>query len=446
MQEPIIEPKNREEAIAVFRAAVVGPLLYRQLDRGERTRLYWEISQQRHRPPGSAISRTYSVATLQRWVKRFSEGGAQALQNKPRSDRGHAQALGVDIRKLLLDIRAEHPRASVPVILQTMAASGGLAGIELSRSQLRRFYHEHGMTRSTGRSATRPRERRKWEAAYVGALWHADVCHLSDATINGKKTPVRVHAILDDVSRYVVALRVCSTEKEWDMIDMLVGAIRTHGCPATLYVDNGSTYRGNTLKTICTRLGIGHVHARPYDPQARGKMERFWRTYREQCAEWMNSNMSIHDLQARSLAYLSQGYHVSSHAGLRGDTPTRQWAKRRLRPVTEADLRTAMTFRESRRVRGDSTLTVAGVEWEMPLSHLNGKTVDVVRTLADRRRAPWVEHGDQRFELKLVDPAANGRTGRKPVSASTKASIDGVAFDPPGALLNQLIGRRGPRE
>ena len=314
---------------------------------------------------------------------------------------------------------------------------------QLTTSQLRRFYAEHQMSRSTGRSPTRPRERRKWEAAHPGALWHADVCHLSDAVIDGKSVPVRVHAILDDASRYIVAIRICSTEKEWDMIDMLVGAFRMFGKPKTLYVDNGATYRGQTLKTICTRLGVGHVHAQPYDPQARGKMERFWRTYREQCAEWMNSNMSIHDLHARTLAYLSERYQVSPHAGICGDTPTRKWAHRILRPVTESDLDTAMTFRVSRRVRTDSTVSVAGKDWEMPYAHLNGKKVDVVRTLADRRRAPWVENNDQRYELKLVDAVANGKSKRKPIPSSKKKSIDSVPFDPPGALLNKLMGRGG---
>ena len=41
-------------------------------------------------------------------------------------------------------------------------------------------------------------------------------------------------------------------------------------------------YRGEVLITVCHRLGIVLLHAKPYDPQARGKMERFWRTLREQ--------------------------------------------------------------------------------------------------------------------------------------------------------------------
>jgi hypothetical protein len=66
------------------------------------------------------------------------------------------------------------------------------------------------------------------------------------------------------------------------MLGVLVRAVRVHGEPDTLYLDNGSTYRGDTLRTACSRLGIARFHTRPYDPAAKGKMERFWRRLREQ--------------------------------------------------------------------------------------------------------------------------------------------------------------------
>ena len=81
---------------------------------------------------------------------------------------------------------------------------------------------------------------------------------------------------MDDASRYVVALEAHHTEREVDMLGLFVRALRRHGKPDALFLDNGSTYRGDTLATACARLGITLVHARPYDPQARGKMERFW--------------------------------------------------------------------------------------------------------------------------------------------------------------------------
>ncbi len=119
------------------------------------------------------------------------------------------------------------------------------------------------------------------------ALWHGDVCHGPSLRIDGKVRPLRIHALLDDASRYVVALEAHHTEREVDMLGLFVRALRRHGKPDALYLDNGSTYRGDTLATACARLSVSLVHAKPYEPEARGKMERFWRTLREGCLDFV---------------------------------------------------------------------------------------------------------------------------------------------------------------
>ncbi|MBK9262301.1 MAG: transposase family protein [Polyangiaceae bacterium] len=86
-----------------------------------------------------------------------------------------------------------------------------------------------------------------------------------------KTTPVRIHGMLDDASRDSIALEARKTEKEEDMLVILVDAFRRHGLPDAMYFDNGSTYRGDILQTVCARLKITLLHAKPYDPQARGK-------------------------------------------------------------------------------------------------------------------------------------------------------------------------------
>jgi hypothetical protein len=50
------------------------------------------------------------------------------------------------------------------------------------------------------------------------------------------------------------------------MLGFFVRAIRRQGPPDALYLDNGSTYRGEHLSTACARMGISLMHARPYDP------------------------------------------------------------------------------------------------------------------------------------------------------------------------------------
>ena len=58
--------------------------------------------------------------------------------------------------------------------------------------------------------------------------------------------------------------------------------LEKRGLPRRLYVDNGSAFRSNALKYACARLGVALLHSRPYIPQGRGKIERFFRTVRMQ--------------------------------------------------------------------------------------------------------------------------------------------------------------------
>jgi hypothetical protein len=47
-------------------------------------------------------------------------------------------------------------------------------------------------------------------------------------------------------------------------------------------------------------------------------------------------------------------------------------------------------------------------------------------------------HEEQRYPLRYVDPQANGK---QPRPFTPKPGIDAVAFDPTGALLDQVLGR-----
>lgn len=261
-----IGPKDAAEEVALFRAQVIGPLLCRgALPHGELAAALRELSEMHWRPPGSTVTRTYSVATLERWLYAYRSGGLAALRPTPRSDRGHARELSSAERELLLAIRRDHPKASTALILRTLEADGRIERSAVSASTVRRLYAEHGLDRaSLGQHSREPR--RRWEAAAPNALWHADVCHGPALRVDGKSVPLRIHAILDDHSRYIVAIQACSTEREAEMLQLMVKALRLHGAPDALYLDNGPTYVGDTLRTACGRLGIGLLHAKPPFP------------------------------------------------------------------------------------------------------------------------------------------------------------------------------------
>lgn len=432
-----LRPADSAEALALFRAQVLGPLLCREPgSHGELSAVLREIAAQPVLPPGAEVSRTYAASTLERWYYAFKKDGLKGLRSRSRGQ-GHALSLSPEQRALLLAVRHDHPRVSAALIVRTLVAEGRLPEGAVSESTVRRLYAESGLDRQAlAQGAREPR--RRWQAHAPNVLWHSDVCHGPALRIDGRSVPLRIHALLDDHSRYVVALQACATERESEMLKLMVKALRLYGAPEVLYLDNGATYSGHALATACGRLGIGLVHAKPYDPEARGKMERFWRTLREQCLDHCGGLPSLHDVQVRLLAWLDKHYHVTAHSALMGKCPAEVFEAHKPEPMSEAMLHEALLVRGRRRVRRDGTLQVAGTDFELREGYLAGRLVTVARSLLDPTAPPWVEHEEQRLPLKPVDPEANARRKKEPQS---RKGIDAVSFDPAGALLDLALGR-----
>jgi len=433
-----LKPKDHAEAVALFRAQVLGPVLCADLSRRELAARLRELASRRYLPPGSKVTRTFGVSTLERWYYRHRTAGLEGLRPETRK-LGSARALDDAQRELILEIRREYPSASVPLILRTLESEGRIERGQVKPAAVRRLLAEHGLDRRT-LARVGKRERRRWQADRPGRLWHADVCHGPSLVVNGRKTPLRIHALLDDASRFVVRLVARATEREVEMLGLLCEAIRVHGKPDGLYLDNGSTYRGEALATACGRLGISLMHAAPYDAPARGKMERFWRTLREGCLDFIGERTNLHEVQVRLLAFLDEHYHHAAHAGLMGQSPAKVWATAQLPTMTENELHAALTVRERRQIRNDGTLSIGGLDWEVEDGWVARRKVVIARTLADPRIAPWIEHEDQRLRLRVVDPKANAHRRRE--SHRAKRGIDVVDFDPNRVRIERMLGRK----
>ena len=445
-----LSPRDHAEAIALYRSGIIGALMHRELERGELRDALVALSQQRFRAPRAHSSKTYSLATLERWYYAYKARGLEGLRPQARKDKGRARELTEEQRALLLAIREEHPHASASTIVATLVTEGRLDKGAVSVATVRRLYAEHGLVR-TGRdkdgSGSRGKQRLRWQADRPGALWHGDVCHGAPVLIEGVSKPVRIHALLDDASRYVVAIEAMHQEREVDMLSLFVRALRRHGSPDALYLDNGSTYSGQALHLGCERLGTTLIHAKPYDAPARGKMERFWRTLREQCLDFIGPLASLHDLNVRLYAWVDQRYHTSAHASLLGRSPAQVYEEQPPPPdaLDERRLREALTVQARRRVRKDSTLSLDGQAWETDLGFLASKLVTVSHCLVEPSEPPWIEHEGKRFVLHPVEPVKNGHRRRTVYNLDAPHPAR-VSFDPPRALLDKALGRSRRRD
>ncbi len=423
---------DRAEAVALFRLGVIGDLLARDLAPGELRDELVARAQRRYRPPGATASRTFHWKTLQSWFYAARRGGHGKLKPASRAV-GFARAVDDATRALLVQIRREHPSAAAGQILDVAVHHGILEPGQLSVSTLRRLLAAEGASRTSLNRAQR-RERRRWDAGHVGALWHADVAHVQVRQPGGPPRKLYVHGVLDDHARYVVALEAREHEREVDLLAVLSGALLRYPAPDVFYVDNGSCYRGDTLALACARLDIKLLHARPYDPQARGKMERFWRTLRQKCLDHLPVGATLHDVNAALLAFLDVSYHPRPHAGLMGESPSRRFyaGLARLGPArTARQLADALEVTMGRRVAKDATFTVGGRLYEIRGLHLVGKRLQVVVdpfTDAVLR----VEHDGTEVSFGPCDPKANRHRRRADDLESTPPT---VPFDPIAALL-----------
>jgi len=134
-------------------------------------------------------------------------------------------------------------------------------------------------------------------------------------------------------------------------------------------VDNGANYRSQHLALVCAKLGIALIHARPYRPQGKGKIERWFKTVRAQLLTRLSEadTRSLEALNRRLHAWVEGEYHHAPHRGLDGKTPLEQWALtgEAVRfPESGLDLDDLFLF-EVQRLGSRRTAPSASMAWSM---------------------------------------------------------------------------------
>jgi transposase InsO family protein len=359
------------QALATFRFQVIAPLAVRKLGPGERAHILRDLSARLWKTPDGRTIRIHA-RTMTRWLARYKAQGFAGLVPEERSDRGVRRILSDQVLTRAITLRQEDPERSVLQIIRIIELEGGAAPGTIKRTTLGDALCRAGVSRA---EVTRNKQTFQLrESPYPNAMWQLDACqmlHLPDG--HGRRRTLHLVAALDDYSRHVVA-RLYPAEDRPALADLLKRAIIARGKPEKLYSDNGSANRSDMLATACAKLGIAPRHTRPYRPQGRGKLERFFRTAEMQWGREAQALIDAGRLQSMDecqqflSAWLHSEYNARVHSAT-GEAPQSRLGH--VHPdhpilwVDPHDLADAFLWIEMRTVTAVGTISLEGQDFEV---------------------------------------------------------------------------------
>lgn len=257
--------------------------------------------------------------------------------------------------------------------------------------------------------------------------------------------PVRARStpFLDDATRVIPYAAFALHENVAALLCVFKQALLRRGIPQRLYVDNGSAFRSQRLALVCAKVGVALIHGRPYQPQGKGKIERWFRTTRMQLMRRLSveDTASLDALNRRLWGWLEGEYHHAPHRGLGAETPLDRWAQSAgsVRTAAHLDLDDLFLDEAKRKVHADRTVNLRGRAYEVD-AVLVRKTV-LLRFEPDKPNAPLEVYNDgHRYaDAPLVDAYANCFVKRNESHRRTLDASEPHRVEPPPMKLSNLV-------
>ena len=426
---------DERRAVALWRMAVLGPLISARLEHGDRRELCREAAARTHQRPDGRWVRL-SARTIEAWYYAYLKGGLEALMPRRRSDRGSSRAIAPEVADLIVRAKREKPRRSIRRIMRMLERAGVVRPGELSRSSVHRLLMAEGIS---GRPVRGPSaERRSFLSEHAGDLWVGDALH--GPLVVGPGGKLRKSYLLsqiDNATRFVPHSFFATSEGAVAHEHGFKQALLKHGRPRAYYVDLGSAYTAGSLKEICAELGVHLLHTQPRDCEAKGVIERWHRTWREEVGDELpDQPLTLEQLNAIHWAWLGAEYHRRVH-DTTDRSPLDHWLDeaRHLRPLPPGkDLDQVFLHREKRKVRKDATVRFAGRFYEVR-AELAGQQVELRFDPAEPHASPPRVFLDGRFVCDSVplDRVRNSVRQRRrglgsPDPASPPTGIDPLSL------------------
>jgi transposase InsO family protein len=413
------------QEIALFRFQVIAPLLTLSKGRGLLKQAIEGIAEQTHQHPLRGPVKL-AFATIEEWLYLYRRGGFDGLCPASRCDRGQSRAIDDELAERIVELATGRPDLDGRGVLAELEAVLGKDRKLPSPSSLYRFLRSRGLDQ---RRAPRREDHRAYAFELAGDCWQGDVMYgPSIPSKDGKRRKTYLIAIIDDATRLIAHAQFYFEQHLRSLKDCMRQAFWKRGLPRRFYFDQGMIFRSRLVLQICARLGIILIHSRPYRPQGRAKIERWFGSVRRLFLRRVDLNkiQDLSHLNRLLFAWIEGEYHVKPHRGLGGQTPLDRWVKlsEGIRSLPrEVDLDALFLEETTRRVAKDGTLALKGKTFEAG-PELIGERVKVLFDPFDLRRVIVETSRGKKTAAYPVDLYSNRHVRRNPPK-------DGPATTPP---------------
>ncbi len=395
------------DAVGLLRHQIISPVL---MESGGAQLAYFKgLENREFDVPGKGLRR-FTATTMKAWLFRYRKNGFSGLVPKVRRDRGRIRVLSDESKNRIREQRKAQLALSCVKFYSRCLDAKILGDPPICMETLRRFLKAESLYKTRDIIA-----RKKFEMSYFGELWTCDFMHgplvLADP-LGKRRSKAILMAIIDDHSRMIVGAQFGLLESSQLIERVFKEALLGFGIPDRLYCDNGASFSSHYLAKVCAHLNVGLVHSKPYDSPSRGKIERFFRTVRENFLVDIPEGSSLKFLNDAFERWLREHYHHGIHHGINGRPIDRYQVSVSNYPrkrVNEEFLDEFFLVSLERTVNKDCTLSLHGIHYEVPPQYI-GRRVEV-RFPQDRPQEIYLYEGDIRVQKILpVNAVLNGKT------------------------------------
>ena len=357
--------QERKQSVALMRYSAIAPLITDTLEDDESMSAFFRsVSAKGIKAPDGSL-RHYSPGTLEKWYLAYKNSGFDALVPTGRSDCGVSRKIDDELREQIIYLKHTYPRMSAAAIFRQLQDNGSVRKGQLSESTVCRFINQLELQEKL----TSNQDMRRYERPHINEVWCGDSSSGPWLkTYDGKKHRVFVIALIDDASRFVLGADVFFNDTFINLMTVMKSAVSKYGRPKVFNFDNGSAYKNRQMELLAARIGSAINYCRPYSPTQKAKIERWFRTLKDQ---WMAS-LDMHEFRSLdelrgSLQTYVRLYNQRPHASLKGISPQDRFFKEPelICRLPEDQIEQSFLLEIERRVSADSVIVIDQIEYEV---------------------------------------------------------------------------------